>query len=204
VWQLVSNVTIGGTNCSWSRQIVVDGPTTLLGEAGASNRPGSSSQSYPLPAALSPTSGVGRGAAAAQANTTGQAAGHGSGLQDGNSGSIPNMAQAAMAGTGHNSSFVLNFQHTADLIHLPPDAADNYFQIRNITLGQLSQAGSLRKGGWSTRGLLQTGKASDLQTVSLSDTHLGLFTIMLWPFNRCVLLQCCVTRTPSQPGATSD
>lgn len=158
------------------------GPTTLLGEAGSSNQPWASSQSYPLPAALSPTSGVGRVTApSAASNTTGQAARRGSQLQDANRSDIPS-AQASLVGNGPNRRYALDFQYTADLIHLPADANDNYFQIRNITLGQLPQASGVRPVGGAFRGLLQTGKVS---SNSLSDTHPGLFTILLWPFNRC-------------------
>lgn len=178
MWQLVSNVTIGGTNCTWSKRIVLNGPTTLLGEVGASSQPGASAQSYPLPAALPPTlSGVGRAAAAAAAVPV-NATGRSSQLEDANGSSS---SPAVPVGAGPKGSYALRFQYTADLIHLPPDASDNYFQIRNITLGQLPQASSLRSAGWASRGLLQAGQAS----ASLADTHPGLFTILLWSFNRC-------------------
>lgn len=167
VWQLMEDVTIGGPNCTWSPPINITGPTTLLGEV-ASQSTNPSMRSYPLAAAVP----------AARARGPEPAA-------------LLPVGPTLPAASG-NAVHTLSFQYTPGLIQLPVDAPDRYLQIRNITLRQLPQAraphgpGEGRSAQNNSRRLMQAAPPPVVGGLAAmpADAHSGLFTILLWAFNR--------------------
>jgi hypothetical protein len=197
VWQLTEDVTIGGSDCTFSPAINITGPTTLLGEV-ASQSTSPSMRSYPLAAAV--PAARAKGAHLAALLPAGPV---NSSASDGGV-SLKQSAESSDVSTGgqHGSGVVsaagntlhsLSFQFTSGLIQLPVDAPERYLQIRNITLWQLPQAhaphGDHQNGYVGRNHSRRLMQASSLPVVGglaamPVDAHPGLFTILLWAFNR--------------------
>lgn len=184
VWQLVDDISIGGPNCTWSPPINVTGPTTLFGEV-ASQGTAPSMRSYLQVAA--PT-GASAGPAASR-----EAARNASNPLSVDPGANQSSIFTGIATNGTVNT--LSFQYTEGLINLPADAPDRYFQIRNITLRQLPQAHGMHRDGSGRhshgvergRRLMQEPAPPVMGGLAAmpSDTHPGVFTMLLWPLNRC-------------------
>lgn len=176
MWQLAGNISLSRASCT---PVKVIGATTLIGDVVAANQPPAadtvtSMRQYPLTpaaAAAPPPASANQSQLPSPAEL------------------IPDPA-SALAGRVYS----LGFQYVPGLITIPADAPDRYFQVRNITLWQLpqahTQAGSASlagAAGGSRRRLVQAGApaAGAGGAVSLPDMMpTGVFTIMLWPFNR--------------------
>jgi hypothetical protein len=163
VWQLAGNFSIGGTDCT---PVNVSGATTLLGDPGATASVPADAAPSRLPT-LPPN-----GSVAAAANRTQP---------------LPLAAVPIAAPSPPASVYSFGFKYTVGLIQIPPDAPDRYFQVRNATLWQLPQAdgpSALSTAG-STRRLLQEGTAAAAGNMLPTAMPSAVFTILLWPFNRC-------------------
>lgn len=161
----MANVSIGEDACSWP-VVNITGPTTLLGEvASASNTP-MSMRSYPLSAAVP-------GGPVLPTNGSVQ---H---VTDGHTSQAPTVA----AQLSDSTMYTLSFNYTPDLFLIPPEAPERYLQVRNITLRQLPQLqrpSNSSNDSSSARRLLQSGGVAALPFT----TDPGVWTILLWSFNR--------------------
>lgn len=165
VWQLAGNTSLGRPGCT---PVTVIGATTLIGDVVAANQPPAadtvtSMRQYPLTAAPPPASG--------------------------NQSQLPSPAELISDPAAAGRGYALGFQYVPALITIPADAPDRYFQVRNITLWQLPQAhtGSASPAaGGSRRRLVQAGAhaAGAASAGFLPAMPAGVFTILLWPFNR--------------------
>jgi hypothetical protein len=164
VWQLAGNISIGGINCT---PVTVSGATTLVGDPGATAS---------VPADTAPSLGN----IPLNSSTVGAA---------NRTQPLPVAVESSSAVQAPATKvYSLGFKYTVGLIQIPPDAPDRYFQVRNATLWKLplAHSPSAPSAAGSTRRLMQEGTAAAGSTVSLPTAMpSAVFTILLWPFNRC-------------------
>jgi len=146
--------------------INITGPTTLVGEVASTSNTPMSMRSYPLSAAV--PGGTGLFTNSSVQNVTD---------------SHTSQVAAVTAQLSGTTMYTLSFHYTPDLFQIPPEAPERYLQVRNITLRHLPQLkgpSNSSNDSSSTRRLLQAGGVAALPF----STDPGVWTIMLWPFNR--------------------